>query len=238
MQISTRELTRQFDRLRVLDKVSVDFPSGKITALLGANGAGKTTLLRCLAGLSHGNAGSVLLDGETLQTGRLDLRRRLMFLPDFPPDAGDIDIMEMLAMHLKIWQADRPGVEWRVAELLDELHLSAFAGASCATLSRGQRYKAALLALFAVDPDLWLLDEPFASGMDPAGIGVFRRECQHAATLGRTILYSTQIVELAAEFSDHIAVVNLGSVTLYDTVLDFDRDPRRIESSLMTPLKS
>ncbi len=218
--------------------MSADFPPGRITALLGANGAGKTTLLRCLSGLSSGDSGEVTLDGQRLETGRLDLRWRLMFLPDFPPALPGTDVLEHVAMHLNLWQADRPGVEDQVAAWLDQLHLAPHAGAHCETLSRGQRYKASLLALFAVDPELWLLDEPFASGMDAPGIGLFRREAQAAASRGRTIIYSTQIVELAAGFSDCIAIVGRGGVTLHETERDFGRDPRRIEDRLISPEKA
>ncbi len=236
MQVALQHLTKQFQHLRVLNDVCAEFPPGKITVLLGANGAGKTTLLRCLSGLADGNRGEVLLDGEPLKSGRLDLRRRLMFLPDFPPALPASDLLEQVAMQLKVWQADRPGVEDKVAAWMDELYLAPFAGASVHSLSRGQNYKAALLGLFAVDPELWLLDEPFASGMDAPGIGVFRREVRAAAARGRTVVYSTQLVELAAAFSDHIAVVGHGTLRFHDTEQDFDRDPARIEAHLIAPL--
>lgn len=235
MKVSLQRLTKQFQHLRVLDEVSVEFPPGQITVLLGANGAGKTTLLRCLSGLADGTSGAVLLDGEPLKSGRLDLRRRLMFLPDFPPALPAADLLEQVAMQLNVWQADRPGVEERVAAWIDEYYLAPFAGSHVGSLSRGQNYKAALIGLFAVDPELWLLDEPFASGMDAPGIGIFRREVRAAAARGRTIIYSTQLVELAAAFSDHIAVVGRGGLRFYDTESDFGRDPARIEEHLITP---
>ena len=232
MPLALQQLTKSYGFHRVLDAVSVEFRPGVITVLLGANGAGKTTLLRCLSGLSSGESGEVQLDGESLEPGRLDLRRRLMFLPDFPPPLPESDLLEHVAMHLKVWQKDRPGIEDSVVHWMEELDLTDLTARSVDHLSRGQRYKVALLCLLAVDPDLWLLDEPFASGMDAQGIAVFRREARQAAERGRTIIYSTQLVELAATFSDATAVVGHGGVTLYDTAAAFSRDPRLMEERL------
>ena len=89
MQVTVDRLSQQFGSIKVLEDVSCSFPEGQITVLLGANGAGKTTLLRCLAGVSHGDQGAVLIDHERLETGRLDLRRRIAFLPDVPPTLPD-----------------------------------------------------------------------------------------------------------------------------------------------------
>ncbi len=234
MQVSLHSLHKQFGSLRVLHDVSTVFQEGAVTALLGANGAGKTTLLRCLSGLASGEPGSVQLDGEVLLPWRLDLRRRLMFLPDFPPFLPGASILEHVAMHLNLWKATRDGAADQVARWLDELHLTPFAEKPLDCLSRGQRYKASLLALMAVDPELWLLDEPFASGMDAGGLGLFRREARAAAARGRTVIYSTQIVELAASFSDSIGIVGGGRLRLFDTVENFGRDPGKIEEQVMT----
>jgi ABC-type multidrug transport system ATPase subunit len=234
MQVTVERLSQQFGNIKVLEDVSCSFPEGQITVLLGANGAGKTTLLRCLAGVSHGDKGAVLIDHARLETGRLDLRRRIAFLPDVPPTLPEADVLMHVAMYLRIWQADRPGIESQVAQWMEELQMSEHATRNCSALSRGQHYKASLLALLAVNPELWLLDEPFASGMDAQGISVFRREAQLAAKSGRTVIYSTQLVEQAANFSDRVAIVRHGGLQLYDTAQDFARDPAKIEACLMS----
>ena len=81
-------------------------------------------------------------------------------------------------------------------------------------LSRGQLYKAALVALLAIDPELWLLDEPLASGMDPQGLAVLRTEVRKAAGRGRTILFTTQILEAAERLADRACVLHKGSLHL------------------------
>jgi len=236
MNLWIRSLSKRYPGIEVLDEVSCEVESGAILALLGANGAGKTTLLRCLATLVSPDEGDIRFDGEVLGRDRLDLRRRLLFLPDFPTLFDEDDPLAVIAMHLKIWEADRPGIEERVADLMDRLQIASLCGVPVGTFSRGQRYKTALAALAAVDPDLWLLDEPFASGMDPQGIATFRQEAETAVReRGRIVIYSTQIVDLACGFSDRIGVISRGGLRLYDTERDLGRDGRKLDALLTAP---
>jgi ABC-type multidrug transport system ATPase subunit len=89
-----------------------------------------------------------------------------------------------------------------------------YAGMPLGSMSRGQLYKAGLAGLLVVDPELWILDEPLASGMDPMGIAFFKREAKAAAQRGRTVVYTTQILEIAEKFSDRICVLDHGGLRL------------------------
>lgn len=189
---------------------SLTVEPGRIVAALGLNGAGKTTLLRALGGVVHLDAGRILYDGVPFTRGELELRRRLFFLPDLPNFFGDFSPLRHAAMVHHLYgrgEADDPGFPERVAGHYDQLDLLPHAKAPYATLSRGQRYKAALAPLLAIDPEIWLLDEPFASGMDPAGLEHLKREMRAAAGRGRTVLFSTQLVDLAAAVADELAVI-------------------------------
>ena len=70
----------------------------------------------------------------------------------------------------------------------------------------------------AADPEVWLLDEPFASGMDPHGINAFKRRVREAVGRGRTIVYSTQLLDLAERFSDRVCVIQRGELRAFDTL--------------------
>ena len=85
MRIALERLSKSYGPLRALDEVTLEIEPGRLVALLGANGAGKTTLLRCLASIAVPDGGMILYDGQVFRRGRVDLRRRFGFLPDFPP---------------------------------------------------------------------------------------------------------------------------------------------------------
>jgi ABC-type multidrug transport system ATPase subunit len=218
MQITITNLAKRFGRVVALDDVSLSVAEGQIVAVLGANGAGKTTLLRTLAGIVAPAEGEIRYDGQLFRRDRLDLRRRFCFLPDFPEVFGYMTVLRHLGMVVRLYETDQAGIEEKILALLKEFDILPLVESPLGTLSRGQLYKAALVGLLTVDPEVWLLDEPFASGMDPPGIAAFRRHARAAATRGRTIIYTTQIVELAEQFSDRICVLEDGKLAAFDTI--------------------
>lgn len=217
MRISLRSVTKSFGPTPALDAVSLDVEAGEIIAVVGMNGAGKTTLLRCLLGLVAPDSGEIHYDGEQFHRERLDLRRRMFLLPDFPLVYPNMSVLRHIDLVLCLYEADRSAADERVIGLLREFDMLPYIDAALGTLSRGQAYKAALAALMAVDPELWMFDEPFASGMDPAGLLAFRTHVRDALRRGRTVLYTTQLLGLA-EFADRVCVLHRGRVHAFDRI--------------------
>ena len=218
MNIELRGLLKSYGAVRALDRVSLEISPGQIVCLLGLNGAGKTTFLRCLAGIASPDKGDVYYDGDAFRRDRLDLRRRFSFLPDFPFLFWEQPAIRNIGIILRLYEADRPGVEEKVVELLRELDLLPLANTPVQFLSRGQAYKTALAALLAVDPEVWLLDEPFASGIDPHGINALKRHARAAAARGRTIIFSTQLLDVAERFADRVCLIHQGEIRAFDTL--------------------
>ncbi len=218
MNVELSGVEKIYGRTRALDRVTLSLPPGQIVAILGSNGAGKTTLLRCLAGLIRPDRGEVTYDGERFSTENLTLRRRLFFLPDFPPHFSSETVLRSLGLILRIYESDDDAAPERVVHWLKAFDLLHLAEAPVESLSRGQAYKVALIPLLVIDPELWLLDEPLASGMDPHGLSLFKTEARAAAARGRTILYTTQVLEAAERFSDRVCILHEGEVRIFDTL--------------------
>jgi len=218
VKIELRGVLKSYRSVRALDHVSLDIEPGQIISLLGPNGAGKTTLLRCLAGIASPDKGTVYFDNEEFRRDRMDLRRRLHVLPDFPFHFWDQSVLRNIAIVMRLYGADIPGSEPLVLELLREFDLLPLALRPVYSLSRGQSYKAGLVSLLAIDREVWLLDEPFASGMDPHGIDAFKRHSRAAAARGRTIIYSTQLLDVAERFSDRVCLIYKGEIRAFDTL--------------------
>ena len=218
MRVELVQLTKHYGSLAALDDVSVAIEPGQIVAIVGANGAGKTTLLRCLAGIAAPTSGEIRYDGQCFRRDRIDLRRRFAFLADVPFVYPDMNVLRHIAMALRLYETQHDGIEATVLELLREFDLLPLAETRLKRLSRGQKYKAALAALLAVDPEVWIFDEPFASGMDPHGLTAFRRHAHEAIARGRTVIYTTQLLDLAERFSDRVLVLYRGRRRAFDSV--------------------
>jgi ABC-type multidrug transport system ATPase subunit len=215
MQVTAENLHKRFGSKRVLAGIDLDLPAGSIVALVGVNGAGKTTLLHALAGLLALDRGEVRFAGEAFRRDRLDLRRRLLFLPDFPCFVLARTLIEHLGLLLRLYERNPAAETERILGLLGDFDLLPIADQPLHSFSRGQGYKAALVALLAVAPELWLLDEPLASGMDPLGLRAFQNHARTAAEAGHTILFTTQILEVAERFADYAAILHDGRIRAF-----------------------
>jgi ABC-2 type transport system ATP-binding protein len=210
MHVQLSSVSKRYGKVHALRDVSLLLQPGQLVAVLGLNGAGKSTLLRCLAGVVAADGGELLCDGRPFSRGDMDLRRRIFFLPDFPLLFWDRSVIHNLSVIARLYGRDDAAAPERAFGLLRELDLLPLAQAPAGTLSRGQMHKTALAALLLVDPELWLLDEPLSSGMDPLALSFFKREARAAAARGRTVVYSTQLLDVAERFADRVAVLHEG----------------------------
>lgn len=210
VKLELSRLTKKYQGTRALDNVSLVIEPGQIVALIGLNGAGKTTLLRCLSAIVAPTSGQILYDGTVFRRSRLDLRKRLMFLPDFPAIYADMTPLQHVALMARLYERDPAALEEPLLRVFGELDLLPLAEVPVGRLSRGQLYKVALAALVVINPELWLLDEPFASGLDPQGLAMIKEYSRAAAKAGATVIYSTQILEIAERFADQLCVIDRG----------------------------
>jgi sulfate/thiosulfate transport system ATP-binding protein len=211
MSITTRGVSRRFGDFAALDDVSVEIPSGSLTALLGPSGSGKSTLLRVIAGLERPDAGTVEIDGRDA-TGQPPQRRGVGFVFQHYAAFKHMTVRENIAFGLKVQRRPRAEIRRRVDELMDLVQLPGLADRYPAQLSGGQRQRMALARALAVEPQVLLLDEPFGA-LDAR----VRKELR--AWLRRlhdevhvTTVFVTHDQEEAMEVADRIVVMNHGRI--------------------------
>jgi sulfate/thiosulfate transport system ATP-binding protein len=211
MSITIRGVSRRFGDFEALDDVSVEIPSGSLTALLGPSGSGKSTLLRVIAGLERPDAGAVEIDGRDA-TGQPPQRRGVGFVFQHYAAFKHMTVRENIAFGLKVRRRPRNEVRQRVDELMELVQLPGLADRYPAQLSGGQRQRMALARALAVEPQVLLLDEPFGA-LDAR----VRKELR--AWLRRlhdevhvTTVFVTHDQEEAMEVADRIVVMNHGRI--------------------------
>lgn len=215
MHIELLDVSKTFGQTRALRDFNMNVPPSSIVVLVGENGAGKSTLLRILAGISVPDRGLVRYDGNVFTRENLALRKRLHFTPDVPLFFPDQTVASNMATFAALYGKQTTGREQYLSHWLEETGAAALIRRTTAHLSRGQLWKAGLGCVAAIEPELWLVDEPFASGMDALGMGAFRRLARHLADQGGTVIYTTQMVEMAAGFSDYLCVIREGEMKLW-----------------------
>jgi ABC-2 type transport system ATP-binding protein len=212
--IELRGVTRRFGRKRALDDVSLAVPRGTVFGLVGENGAGKTTLIRHVLGLLRAQEGSVRVFGRDPVRDPVGVLGRVGYLSEENDLPGWMRVGELL----RYTQAFYPGWDEAYAEELRQTF--ALDPAACIKeLSKGQRARAGLVAALAHRPALLVLDEP-SSGLDP----VVRRDILGAiirtiAQQGRTVLFSSHLLDEVERVSDHVAMLHRGRV-VFSAALD------------------
>ena len=199
-------LVKRYGDKRAVDGLTFAAPLGQITGVLGPNGAGKSTTIRTIVGILTPDAGTVSLFGRPHARESL---RRVGYLPE---ERGLYRSMTPRAFIAYV--ARLKGVEWsealkRADALLAQQGLSAYARKRIKTLSKGMAQKVQLAAAIAHEPDLVVLDEPF-SGLDPVNQHGVETMVRELAASGRTVLFSTHVMEHAERLCDRIVLIDQG----------------------------
>jgi sulfate/thiosulfate transport system ATP-binding protein len=162
MSIKALNVHKQFGDFVALNNVSVEIPSGSLTALLGPSGGGKSTLLRVIAGLEQPDSGTVEIEGKVAT--RLPAQQRgVGFVFQHYAAFKHLSVYRNVAFGLEIRKRPKAEIRKRVMELLELVHMENFADRYPSQLSGGQRQRMALARALAVEPQVLLLDEPFGA---------------------------------------------------------------------------
>jgi ABC-2 type transport system ATP-binding protein len=214
-------LTRHFGPKVALDNVSLTVPRGLVFGLVGANGAGKTTLIKHVLGLFKAETGSVRVFGLDPVADPPGVLSRIGYVSEEHDLPGWMRIWELLRYN----QAFYPNWDPAYAEeLRGRFELDPTAKVK--NLSRGQRARAGLLVALAHRPELLVLDEP-SSGLDP----IVRRDILEAiiraiADEGRTVLFSSHLLNEVERVSDHVTMINKGKI-VFSAPLDDIKETHR-----------
>ncbi len=215
MSIQVEEISKTFSGVTVLDRVSLDFPTGQLVALLGPSGCGKTTLLRVIAGLETADTGRVILEGE--DASRTHVRERQVgFVFQHYALFRHMTVFENVAFGLRVQpRRSRPKeaeIRRRVLRLLDLVQMAWLADRFPSQLSGGQRQRIALARALAVEPRVLLLDEPFGA-LDAQVRKELRRWLRDLHDdLHVTSIFVTHDQEEALEVADRVVLMNRGRV--------------------------
>ncbi|AWK72113.1 sulfate ABC transporter ATP-binding protein [Rhodococcus oxybenzonivorans] len=202
---------KNYGSFAALDDVTIDIPSGSLTALLGPSGSGKSTLLRSIAGLEALDSGTVVIGGKDV-TNVSPQKRDIGFVFQHYAAFKHMTVRDNVAFGLKIRKRPKPEIDKKVNELLGIVGLDGFQHRYPAQLSGGQRQRMALARALAVDPQVLLLDEPFGA-LDAkvrTDLRTWLRRLHDEVHV--TTVLVTHDQEEALDVADRIAVLNKGRI--------------------------
>lgn len=226
--IHVSELTRRFGATTALASVSLSVTRGVVHGLVGANGAGKTTLIRHVLGLLRAQSGSVRVFGLDPVADPVAVLSRIGYLSEEHDLPGWMRVDELMRYSRAFYPAwdDAYAEELRRTFVLDP-------AAKIRTLSKGQKARAGLAVALAYRPELLVLDEP-SSGLDP----IVRRDILGAilrtiADEGRTVLFSSHLLEEVEQVADHVTMISHGRIALSASMDDIRQSHRSLDEAFL-----
>ena len=214
-------VTKRFSGHTAVHQLSLDVPGGGIFGLLGPNGAGKSTTIRLIMGILQPDEGRVTLFGSDRGSRRLS--ERIGYLPEERGLYKKMQVLEHLAFLGEVKGMPRAEARKRALAWLERLGIGAWAQKKVEDLSKGMQQKVQFAGALLHDPELLILDEPF-SGLDPVNAQVMKDIVVELARSGRTVLFSTHVMEQAERMCDRIAIIARGEVVVGGTLAQVKAD--------------
>lgn len=211
--IRAEHVAKRFGRFQALQDVSFRVKEGETFALLGPNGSGKTTMLKTIVGLTQPTSGRLFVHGLDISQHAVQSRHFLSYLPQRAVFPEVLSAAEILRFYCRL--RDIP-VE-RARATLDRVGFNGFAGKPVSEFSGGMMQRLALAIMVLPDSPILLLDEPTAN-LDLHGAKNFREFILAEKQRGKTILFSTHLLEEAEELADRVGIFVAGKLVAQESV--------------------
>lgn len=209
----TDGLVKAFKKRVVVREVNIALNAGEVVGLLGPNGAGKTTTFSMIVGLLKPDQGRILFQGKDVT--KMPMYRRaqagMAYLPQEPSVFQQLTVRQNLQAILEYQPLNKPQRNERIDMLLEDLAIAHLANSPAYTLSGGERRRTEIARALAIEPRIFLLDEPFA-GIDPIAVADLQEIVAHLRDKGIGVLITDHNVRDTLEITDRAYIINEGVV--------------------------
>jgi polar amino acid transport system ATP-binding protein len=208
-------VTKRFDENTVLDEIDLAVAEHEVVCLIGASGSGKSTLLRCVNLLERVQSGTIVVDGQTITDGRVDvnaLRRKIGIVFQAYNLFPHMTVLQNVTLAPRqIRKLSKKQANDRAFELLERIGLQDKADAFPDRLSGGQQQRVAIVRALAMDPKLMLLDE-ITSALDPQLVSEVLQLVRGLSEIGMTMIIATHEMSFAREVANKICFLDAGRI--------------------------
>jgi ABC-2 type transport system ATP-binding protein len=209
-------------KVKAVDDLTLRVPSGEIFGFLGPNGAGKTTTLKMVVGLLRPDAGAIKVEGLDVRTDSLRTKGLTTYVPDYPAVYERLTGLEYLNFIGDVYGIPRSQRLDRIAKWLEIFELSSAVGHPIQSYSHGMKQKIVLIAAILPAPQVMILDEPMV-GLDPRASHSLKEMMREHCDAGKTLFFSTHIMEVAERLCDRIAIIHRGRLVACGTMEELRR---------------
>lgn len=199
--------------VKAVDNINLTIRDGEIFGFLGPNGAGKTTLIKMITGILNADEGTIKINGKDIRQEPIEAKMQFGFVPDDPNIFARLTGLEYLTFMADMYRVPSELRLDLVPKLLKRFAMDRAAGDSIQSYSHGMKQKIVVIGALLHNPPVWILDEPM-TGLDPRSSFDLKEMMREHADSGKTVFFSTHVLDVAEKVCDRLAIINKGQLIL------------------------
>lgn len=215
--ITFEHVNKSFGAKKAVDNLNLTIEDGKVFGFIGPNGAGKTTTIKMLTGILRPDSGTVRLNGIDISQSPMEAKRSFGYVPDTFDMYERLTGMEYLRFMGDIYGVDARRRKEHIDRYLSLFELQDAASQQIRGYSHGMKQKLAITGALMHEPSIWILDEPMV-GLDPQSVFILKEEMRRHADGGRTVFFSTHVLDVAERLCDEIGIIKQGRLIANGTL--------------------
>jgi ABC-2 type transport system ATP-binding protein len=217
--IDIRDVSKTYGgRIKAVDNITLSIEPGHIYGFLGPNGAGKTTTIKLITGIINPDSGTILVDGYDVSKDPLKAKKRIGFVPDDPNVFLRLKGIEYLSFLADIYEVGKER-EKIIFGLAERFEMTNALEDRIQSYSHGMKQKIVIMGAMLHKPSVWILDEPM-TGLDPKSAFELKAMMREHADEGKTVFFSTHVLEVAEKVCDRVAVISAGKILFAGNIAD------------------
>ena len=208
---------------KAIKDVSFKVDGGEIFGFIGHNGAGKTTMIKSIVGILDFEEGDILINGKSIKNNPIECKMDIAYVPDNPDLYENMRAIDFINFICDMYEIDKDTRKNNVLKYAKIFEIDGKLGDDISSFSHGMKQKVALIAALSHDPKILIMDEPFV-GLDPKAVFDMKEIMRNMAKEGKTIFFSTHILDVAEKLCDRVAIIKSGEIVKIGKMKDIKGD--------------
>lgn len=228
--IEIKNVSKSYNKNAIaVDNINLNINDREIFGFLGPNGAGKTTTIKMVTGVINPDKGQIKVNSKDIMKETLQAKQQFGYVPDNPDIFLGLSGLEYLKFMCELFDVPKDMRTERIERLSQRFEMVNSLKDKIKSYSHGMRQKIVIMGTLVHEPPVWILDEPM-TGLDPKASFILKEYMREYADSGKTVFFSTHILEVAEKICDRVGIINKGKILFSGTLDDMREHFKQNES--------
>ena len=221
--IEIKNVTKKYGDKTAIKDISFDIKDGEIFGFIGHNGAGKTTMIKSLVGILNFDEGDIFINNKSIKEEPISCKLEMAYVPDNPDLYENMRAIDFINFVCDMYNTNLETRKENIDKYAKMFEIENKLNDDISSFSHGMKQKVSLIAALSHNPNVLIMDEPFV-GLDPKAVFDIKSVMKEMTKEGKTIFFSTHILDVAEKLCDRVAIIKNGSIIKIGKMKDIKGD--------------